>query len=141
MVMGAVKEYHNRKDVARARLAHGLSQAKRAKVTFDKQALAQKEKNEKEKKEKPEESENSEKEQEDELEEFGATQQQQNAKVIANSLKLKEFDVEGISLDAFILVIGKRRYGKTTWARWVLSKNWEYFVHGGFVFTKTRHNG
>jgi hypothetical protein len=36
--------------------------------------------------------------------------------------------------------MGKRRYGKTIWLEYVLSKVWEYFPAGGYVFTKTKHN-
>jgi polynucleotide 5'-kinase involved in rRNA processing len=43
------------------------------------------------------------------------------------SYKLKQFDYNKIALDSFIIVVGKRRFGKSTWTRWILSKLWQYF--------------
>jgi hypothetical protein len=55
--------------------------------------------------------------------------------------KLPQFDYDKIkTLDLFLIVFGKRRYGKTTWTRYLLSKLWIYFPRGGYVFTKTKHN-
>ena len=53
----------------------------------------------------------------------------------------KEFDINNIEgLDCFIICVGKRRFGKTTWSRDVLSQIWQFFPDGGFVFTKTKQN-
>ena len=54
--------------------------------------------------------------------------------------KLPVFDVDKIKLDSFILVVGKRRFGKSVWSRWILSKLYPYFNDGGYVFTQTKHN-
>lgn len=54
--------------------------------------------------------------------------------------ELPQFDHNKIALDSFILVIGKRRYGKSTWTQYVLSKMWHFFPRGGYCFTKTKHN-
>jgi hypothetical protein len=54
--------------------------------------------------------------------------------------ELDEFDHSKIKPDSFILVIGKRRYGKTTWAEWVLNNMWHFFPDGGYVFTLTKQN-
>lgn len=58
----------------------------------------------------------------------------------AASFQLAEFDVNKINLDSLILVIGKRRYGKTTWSRWILSQMADMFPRGAYVFTSTKHN-
>jgi hypothetical protein len=52
----------------------------------------------------------------------------------------KPLDFKEIPPDALIFVIGKRRYGKTTWAEWVLYNLQVYFPEGGYVFTGTKHN-
>ena len=57
------------------------------------------------------------------------------------NLDLKEFDpVKQFKIDGFIIVSAQRRYGKTIWIRWVLSKLWNFFAGGAYVFTKTKHN-
>ena len=53
---------------------------------------------------------------------------------------LKQFDYDKIKLDSFIIVIGKRRFGKSTWAQYILSKLWQYFRDGAYVFSRTKHN-
>jgi hypothetical protein len=64
----------------------------------------------------------------------------QKEKKESNS-KLKVFNPEEqVKLDSFIIVNGQRRYGKTIWTRWVLSKLKDYFAGGGYVFTKSKHN-
>ena len=52
----------------------------------------------------------------------------------------QQFDHNKIKLDSCIGIMGKRRYGKTIWLEFVLSKMWQNFPAGGFVFTKTKHN-
>lgn len=54
--------------------------------------------------------------------------------------KLAQFDHKKVKLDSAVGVIGKRRYGKTIWAQWLLSNIWQYFPGGAYVFTKTKHN-
>ncbi len=54
--------------------------------------------------------------------------------------QLEEFDYDKVEPDSSILVIGKRRYGKSTWARYLLSKIWKFYLDGAFVFTATKHN-
>lgn len=56
------------------------------------------------------------------------------------AIQLPEFDYDKVKLDSFILVIGKRRFGKSTWAQFLLEKIWFCFPHGCHVFTKTKHN-
>jgi hypothetical protein len=52
-----------------------------------------------------------------------------------------QFDVdEQVRLDTFTLVVGKRRYGKTTMTRDWISKIYQYFPDGGYVFTGSKHN-
>lgn len=58
----------------------------------------------------------------------------------AANIILPVFDPTKIKKDSLILVDGKRRFGKTTWTRWLLSFIWMYFADGGYVFTKTKHN-
>jgi hypothetical protein len=58
----------------------------------------------------------------------------------ALEIKLNRFDFKQLPLDAFVLIIGKRRYGKSTWAEWLLSNVWQYYPDGGYVFTKTKQN-
>lgn len=48
---------------------------------------------------------------------------------------LGQLDHDKIPLDSFIIVVGKRRYGKSTWAQGVLSKKWVYFRDAAYVFT------
>jgi len=57
-----------------------------------------------------------------------------------SGLKLKQFDVNKINLDSLIIVIGKRRFGKTTWSQWVLYHMKDYFPRGAYCFTSTKHN-
>jgi hypothetical protein len=63
-----------------------------------------------------------------------------NEQLEASNFELKQFDYEQFKLDSLILVLGKRRFGKSTWARYVLSKLWHCFPDGGYVFTRTKHN-
>lgn len=55
-------------------------------------------------------------------------------------LELENFDFESVSLDSMVMVVGKRRYGKTVWTEWLLSHLYEFFPRGGFVFTNTKQN-
>lgn len=55
-------------------------------------------------------------------------------------IELEPFDHDKVSLDSMVIVVGKRRYGKTVWAEWLLSHMNEFFPRGGFVFTNTKHN-
>jgi len=57
-----------------------------------------------------------------------------------SGLKLKQFDVNKINLDSLIIVIGKRRFGKTTWTQWVLYFLRDMFPRGAYCFTSTKHN-
>lgn len=59
---------------------------------------------------------------------------------IARCFNLKEYNFDNLPLDVSVLVVGKRRYGKTIWSRDFLSKRWPYFPDGGFCFTKTKFN-
>ena len=52
---------------------------------------------------------------------------------------LKQFDHEKICPDSFLIIVGKRRFGKTTWLQWMLSFCYLFFTEA-FVFTKTKHN-
>lgn len=62
-----------------------------------------------------------------------------NELVEGGSLTLDEYDYNP-EPDSMCLVIGKRRYGKTTWAQYLLSLIWPYFLDGGYVFTDTKQN-
>ena len=55
-------------------------------------------------------------------------------------IELQPFDISKINLDSLILVVGKRRFGKTTWSRWVLSQMQDLFPRGAYCFTSTKHN-
>jgi hypothetical protein len=70
----------------------------------------------------------------------GTTERMREAKELVKQVDLPPLDFDKINLDSLVLVIGKRRYGKTTWTEWLLSHLWWYFPNGGFVFTKTKHN-
>lgn len=81
----------------------------------------------------------------EEIEETKQTEHKEECKCIKNLIgdnpvTLKKFDPSKVSLDSFVLVIGKRRYGKSVWAEWLLYHLWPYFYSGGYVFTKTKHN-
>jgi hypothetical protein len=65
---------------------------------------------------------------------------QKEAEQLAKQTPLKPFDYDKVSLDSMILVLGKRRYGKSVWAEWFLSHIYQYFPRGGYVFTNTKHN-
>lgn len=54
--------------------------------------------------------------------------------------ELQQFDHSKIKKDSFIIVIGKRRYGKSTWTEYVLNDMWKFFPSGAYCFTKTKHN-
>jgi hypothetical protein len=66
-----------------------------------------------------------------------------NAELVAEEYvaasDLEEFDPAVVNLDALMFVVGKRRYGKTVWTRWLLSHMWPYFREA-YVFTTTKHN-
>ncbi len=53
------------------------------------------------------------------------------------NFKPVEFSLDDVKLDSFILIIGKRRYGKSVYARWMLSKLWHCFPRGIYVMTMT----
>ena len=55
-------------------------------------------------------------------------------------IPVSQLDYDAVKKDSLIFVAGKRRFGKSTWARYFISKIWEYFADGGYVFTKTKHN-
>ena len=67
------------------------------------------------------------------------TRAEVEAEEYVNATPLLEFDPAMVPLDALILVVGKRRYGKTVWSRWLLSNLWPYFREA-YVFTTTKHN-
>jgi hypothetical protein len=48
---------------------------------------------------------------------------------------LKRFDIAKLKKDLFMLVVGKRRYGKSTYAYNQIAKFYEYFPNGGYCFT------
>jgi hypothetical protein len=58
---------------------------------------------------------------------------EENAEEQSKLMDLSWFDITKISLDAFGIVIGKRRYGKTTFVQDLLSTYWKYFP-GYFLF-------
>lgn len=65
-----------------------------------------------------------------------------DGKVPQGLVDLPVYDVaKQMPLDALVLVVGKRRFGKTIFIRDMLSKMWRYFPRGGYVFTATKHNG
>ena len=51
------------------------------------------------------------------------------------SFQLPQFDLEDVLLDSFIIVVGKRGFGKSTWALHLLQNVQPYFHSGGYVFT------
>jgi len=61
------------------------------------------------------------------------------AEQFAANIELEEFNPAVVNLDALIFVIGKRRFGKTVWTRWLLSHMWPYFREV-YCFTTTKHN-
>lgn len=70
----------------------------------------------------------------------GITTDAEKRHAIASNIKLPQFDIKNVKLDSVVLIDGKRRYGKTTWARWMLSQMWQFFPAGGYVFTLTPQN-
>lgn len=58
---------------------------------------------------------------------------------VAN-IQLDEYDFSKLPIDASIFIFGKRRYGKTIFAEYVLWNMQNYFKRGGYVFTKTKQN-
>ncbi len=62
------------------------------------------------------------------------------ARQIAKQYKFQQFDYNTVPLDAAILVVGKRRYGKSTWTDYFLSHRWQFYPDGGFCFTRTKFN-
>jgi len=83
-------------------------------------------------------------EEEDENEFFEEQDQlsglEKKAKEIAAQYKFNHFDYDSVPLDAAILVVGKRRYGKSTWTDHFLSHRWFFYPDGGFCFTRTKFN-
>jgi hypothetical protein len=65
---------------------------------------------------------------------------QKQAESPYTSTQLQEFDPLSVKLDSFVFVVGKRRYGKTIWSRWLLGENRKFFQDGIYVFTTTKHN-
>ena len=57
-----------------------------------------------------------------------------------SSYQPREFDVTKVSPDSFVVVVGKRRYGKSWWSQWLLSFIF-YMFREVYVFTGTKHNG
>jgi hypothetical protein len=70
----------------------------------------------------------------------GTTERMREAKELVKQVELPQLDYSKINLDSLVLVVGKRRYGKTTWTEHLLYHLHYYFPNGGFVFTKTKHN-
>ncbi len=56
------------------------------------------------------------------------------------AIELEPFDFSKLALDSSIYVFGKRRYGKTTFAEYILAQVYQYFKRGGYVFTQTKQN-
>lgn len=59
-------------------------------------------------------------------------------KQVTSGKKFKKFDHKKIPPDALILIIGRRRYGKTTYARYLFSEMWPLYS-SVYVFTLTKH--
>jgi hypothetical protein len=53
---------------------------------------------------------------------------------------LERWDFTAMKPDSAVLVIGKRRYGKTIWTEWMLYNLQKFFYDGAYVFTATKHN-
>jgi hypothetical protein len=49
--------------------------------------------------------------------------------------QLKRFDVTQMKMDLFWLIVGKRRYGKSTYAYNQIAKFFYMFPNGGYCFT------
>ena len=60
---------------------------------------------------------------------------------LASQTKLQPMDWDNIKLDSLMCEVGKRRFGKSIHARYLLSKLWPFFPDGGYVFTGTKVNG
>ena len=71
---------------------------------------------------------------------LGYSTAEQEAKQLADELPIKEFDWNTVNLDSLVAVIGKRRFGKTTFARFLASRMKDYYPEV-YVFTKTPFNG
>ena len=53
---------------------------------------------------------------------------------------LKRFDITDKKFDLFWLIVGKRRYGKSTYAYNQIAKFFYMFPNGGYCFTGTKQN-
>ncbi len=62
-----------------------------------------------------------------------------SAEAYVNTVALRQFTPDMVNPDALILVIGKRRFGKTIWSEWLLSHLWPIFREV-YVFTTTKFN-
>lgn len=71
---------------------------------------------------------------------YGVSTDSESAKQRAASMQLQEFDFSLVPPDGLIIIDGKRRFGKTIWGRYLLSKMHRWFPDGGYVFTNTKHN-
>jgi Poxvirus A32 protein len=70
----------------------------------------------------------------------GAYHSRAEALAQVENMHLEPFDYYNLALDSSIYVFGKRRYGKTTFAEFILSQVYPYFKRGGYVFTQTKQN-
>lgn len=67
-------------------------------------------------------------------------EERSNGKVVSVEITAGVFKPETLSPSTTLLVLGKRRFGKSIFTRWALSKIWQWFPDGGVVFTTTKHN-
>lgn len=68
------------------------------------------------------------------------SEQEKEAQALAKGLPIKKFKADQVNIDALIAVVGKRRFGKTTFSRW-LSGEFKDKYPEVYVFTTTKHNG
>lgn len=60
---------------------------------------------------------------------------------MTKQIQLQTWDLdEQFKVDSMIIYLGKRRFGKTTKCRDLLSRTWQFYPDGGYVFTGTKHN-
>jgi hypothetical protein len=70
---------------------------------------------------------------------FSSKDAEQQA-ALDGQINLECFDYSIVPPDANVMIVGKRRFGKSTFLRYLLSMMWPFFQDGGYVFTKTKHN-
>lgn len=70
---------------------------------------------------------------------MGMSAKELEAMEYARNFHPRPFDPRLINIDAACAIIGKRRFGKTVWAQWVLSFLWVFFREA-YVFTTTKNN-